>query len=120
MRDFYEKALAGGHRLTAIGSSDYHFGSPLGVVRTLVFAKDDGEAAVLEALRAGRTVVHDLDGNAYGDAAMIEALAREPYTPRPQDYGYRGSGVADRVARSVGWLGLVGLVLFGLRRRGPT
>jgi predicted metal-dependent phosphoesterase TrpH len=117
MRDFYERALASGHRLTAIGSSDYHAFSPLGVCRTLVFAKDDSAEAVLDALKAGRTVVYDLDGHAYGDPAMIAALDLEPYAPRPQDYGYHGSGLADRVTRSLGWLGLVGLVLFGLRRR---
>jgi predicted metal-dependent phosphoesterase TrpH len=117
MRDFYEGALAAGHRLTAVGSSDYHFGSPLGVCRTLVFATDDGDAAVLDALKAGRTVVHDLDGRAYGDPAMVEALVKEPYSMREQDYGYRGNGPADRMARAAGWLGLVGLVLFGLRRR---
>ncbi|APR75032.1 Hypothetical protein A7982_00378 [Minicystis rosea] len=116
MRSFYENARAEGHPLTAIGSSDYHFGSPLGVCRTLIFATDDSEAAVVDALKAGRTVVHDLHGRAYGDAAMIALLEREPYTPRPQDYGYRGSGLADRLARAFGWLGLVGLILLGRRR----
>lgn len=121
MRDFYQKALASGHRLTAVGSSDYHFFSPLGVCRTLVFARDESEGSVMEALKAGRTVVHDLDGNAYGDPAMIEALAREPYVDRAeaQDYAYRGSGIADRVARTAAWLGVMALVLFGLRRRSP-
>jgi predicted metal-dependent phosphoesterase TrpH len=117
MRDFYERALASGHRLTAIGSSDYHFFSTLGVCRTLLFARDDSEAGALEALRAGRTVVHDLDGRAYGDPAMIEALEREPYEMRPQDYDYRGGGLADRVTRVLGWLGLLGLALFGLGSR---
>jgi hypothetical protein len=117
MREFYERALGSGHRLTAVGSSDYHFGSPLGLCRTLVFADGDGEEAVLAALEAGRTVVHDLDGNAYGDPVMVEALAKEPYPERSPDYGYRGSGPADRVGRTLGWLGLMGLVLFGLRRR---
>ena len=71
----------------------------------------------MEALRAGRTVVRDLDGRAYGDPAMIEALEREPYAMRPQDYGYRGSGLADRLTRAAAWVGLLGLVLFGLRRK---
>jgi hypothetical protein len=117
MRDFYDRARASGHPLTAVASSDYHFFSPLGVCRTLLFARDDSEAAALEALKAGRTVVYDVAGNAYGDPAMIEALKKEPYTMRPQDYGYRGSGRADRVTRALGLLGLVGLVLFGLRRK---
>lgn len=118
MRDFYTSALASGHRLTAIGSSDYHFFSTLGVCRTLVFAENDGEGAVMDALRAGRTVVYDLEGRAYGDPALAALLAREPYTFRREDYGYRGEGPLDRVARVVGWLGMLGLVLFGLARGG--
>jgi predicted metal-dependent phosphoesterase TrpH len=117
MRDFYERALASGHRLTAIGSSDYHAGSPLGVTRTLVFAKDDSAGAVLEALEAGRTVVYDLEGRPYGDPVLSELLTREPYPMREQDYGYRGTGLADRVTRVLGWVGLLGLVLFGSSRR---
>jgi predicted metal-dependent phosphoesterase TrpH len=113
MRDFYERSRASGHALTAIGSSDYHFFSVLGICRTLIFARDDSDEAVKDALRAGRTVVYDLDGRAYGDPAMIAALEREPYTMREQDYGYRGSGTADRAARALGWLGLMGLLLFG-------
>lgn len=116
MRAYYEEGRAAGQRLAAVGSSDYHFGSPLGVTRTLVFARGGGEGDVLDALRAGRTVVHDAEGRAYGDPAMIELLAREPYSLRPQDYGYRGNGLLDVAARSLGLLALVGLVLFGKRR----
>jgi PHP domain len=116
MRDFYEQALASGHRLTAVGSSDYHAFSVLGLCRTLVFARDDSAEAVLEALKAGRTVVYDLEGKAYGDPTLAAALEREPYLMPPQDYGYHGSGPLDRAARGLGWLGLVGLIVFGLRR----
>lgn len=116
LRDFYEEQRAKGHKLTAIGSSDYHFGSPLGVCRTLVFAKDDTEEAVMDALRKGRTVVTDLTGHAYGDPEMRAALEREPYAMRQQDYGYHGAGRLDRVARALGWLGVLGLFLFGRRR----
>jgi hypothetical protein len=117
MRSFYVEARANGTKLTAIGSSDYHFFSPLGITRTLVFTEHDDAASVLDALKRGRTVVYDLDGGAYGDPEMIALLAREPYTPRAQDYGYRGVSALDRVARALGWLGLVGLLLFAPRRR---
>ena len=116
MRQYYEDARASGQRLTAVGSSDYHFFSPLGVVRTLVFARSDGEEDVMEALRAGRTVVYDVTGRAYGDPAMIDALQKEPYSMRSQDYGYRGAGPLDVAARTLGFLALAGLVLFGRRR----
>lgn len=115
LRDFYEKQRAAGHPLTAIGSSDYHGFSVLGLARTLVFTRGDGEQAVMDALRHGRTVVHDREGHAYGDPELVALLDREPYVMRAQDYGYRGSGWLDRAARVAGWLGAVGLVL--LRRR---
>ncbi len=115
LRDFYDHQRAAGHRLTAIGSSDYHAFSVLGLARTLVFARGDDEAAVMDALRSGRTVVFDREARAYGDPELIDLLQREPYAMRPQDYGYRGSGWLDRAARALGWLGVVGLVL--LRRR---
>lgn len=116
MRDYFEEARAGGQPITAVASSDYHFFSPLGVTRTLVFAPTDSEADVLDALKHGRTVVFDLEGKAYGDPDLVRALAEEPYSMRPQDYGYRGNGALDRILRIVGLVGLVGLVLFGKRR----
>jgi hypothetical protein len=117
MREFYTRAKTDGHDLMAIGSSDYHFFSPLGVCRTLVFAKGTDEAAVMEALRAKRTVVFDLDGTACGHPEMIELLRRDPYVPKTQDYDYRGTGWPDKVLRTVGFLGLLGLVLFAANRR---
>jgi predicted metal-dependent phosphoesterase TrpH len=116
MVEFYERSRASRGRFTAVGASDYHFGSPLGVCRTLVFARSDRAEDVLEALKAGRTVVRDLQGKMYGDPEMMALLEREPYTPRVQDYGYRGNGILDRVGRVLGLLGVLGIVLFGLRR----
>jgi hypothetical protein len=115
LRDFFDRERAMGHELTAIGSSDYHGFSVLGLARTLVFARGDDEAAVMDALRSGRTVVFDRHARAYGDPRLIDLLQREPYAMREQDYGYRGSGWLDRAARALGWLGVVGLVV--LRRR---
>lgn len=104
--------------LTAIGSSDYHAGSVLGICRTLVFVREPAdEAAVVEALRDGRTVTFDLEGKAIGDAALVRALASEPYTPRTSDYEYRGAGTLDRVLRALGLLGLLGVSFFAPRRR---
>lgn len=125
MREFYLGAVASGRRFTAIGSSDYHGFSPLGVCRTLVFVhepsggidgddRDATERAVLDALREARTVVYDLAGRAYGDPALIAMLETEPYTPRAQDYGYAAQGTLDALLRVCGWLGFVGLAL--LRR----
>jgi predicted metal-dependent phosphoesterase TrpH len=100
----------------AVGSSDYHFASVLGLCRTLVFAREPADAAaVVEAIRARRTVVLDRDGNAHGDPAMIEVLREEPYVPRSSDYAYRGESVVDRVLRLLGLLGVAGLAFL----RGP-
>jgi hypothetical protein len=117
VRDFYDKTRASGHAITAIASSDYHFGSVLGVCRTLLFSRSASEEDALDALRAGRTVVTDLQGRMYGDPAMIALLKAEPYALRPVDYQYRGAGLLDRIGRALGWLGLLGLVLFGRRSR---
>jgi hypothetical protein len=115
LRDYYVDGARAGHRLTAIGASDYHGFSPLGLCRTLLFARAATEASVLEALHAGRTVVHDRRGRAWGDPAMIALLAREPYREGPRDDGYRARGALDRALRVLGWLGLLGVL--ALRRR---
>lgn len=106
-----------GGDLMAIGSSDYHWGTHLGWCRTLVFADDDREASVLDALRHHRTVVYDRDGKAWGDPEAIAQLAAEPYAFRPIDYSYKGKGPADRVLRIAGWVGILLLVVLERRRR---
>jgi predicted metal-dependent phosphoesterase TrpH len=63
--------------MTAVGSSDYHGLGRLGLCRTYVFAKDDGEPAILDALRAGRTVVYDRDGRVYGDPKLARLAAAD-------------------------------------------
>jgi hypothetical protein len=116
---YYEEASP---PLMAIGSSDYHWGSVLGLCRTLVFVDgppdaEPSEAAVLAALRAHRTVVYAEGGQVFGDPELVALLAREPYAARTSDLKYRGEGTADRVLRAVGWFGLVGLVFVGRGRK---
>jgi hypothetical protein len=90
----------------------------LGLCRTLVFVEEPAtEASVLAALRARRTVTIDRDGRLYGDPAMVAELARDPYQPRTADFTYRGEGKGDRMMRTLGWLGLVGLLVFGRVKR---
>ena len=65
----WDLELAAGHRLAAIGGSDDHTagmnvsstGSPIGSPTTLVLAENLSEAAIIEALEHGRTMV-DLQG----------------------------------------------------------
>lgn len=101
----------------AIGSSDYHFASVLGICRTLVFTDEPAdEKSVLDAIRARRTVVTLPDGKLLGAPDLVQALEKDPYQVRSSDYGYRGEGTLDRVTRLVGLLGVVGVV-FSKRRR---
>lgn len=117
MEAYYEESKA---PLTAIGSSDYHWMSVLGICRTLVFVREPvTERAVVDAIRDHHTVTLGPDGKPYGDAQLIEALRAEPYVPRTSDYAYRGSSTLDRVLRAMGWLGLAGAVVLRARRR-PT
>ena len=105
-------------RPAAIGSSDYHFASVLGLCRTLVFVEEPANAAaVLDAIRARRTVVIDRDGNLLGHPELVEALRSEPYVPRSSDYAYRGENAADRVLRLVGLIGVTGVAFLRARSR---
>ncbi|MBX3225922.1 MAG: hypothetical protein KIT84_29900 [Labilithrix sp.] len=115
LRAFYERDQ---ETLMPIGSSDYHWGSVLGLCRTYVFV--DGaptEERVMEALFARRTVVVDREGRAYGAPALTALVTAEPIPPRAADYRYRGEGTGDRVLRAAGFAGLVGLVCITRRRR---
>lgn len=116
IQDFYRHAETSGHNLTAVGSSDHHWFNSLGLCRTYVFVRNKDEREILDALRAGRTVVYDTEGNAYGRPEFVRLLQEQPVQREVGDYDYAGSGLIDRVARACGWLGLVGLVLFGRRR----
>jgi predicted metal-dependent phosphoesterase TrpH len=121
MVEFFEAARREGKKLAAIGSSDYHFFKALGVCRTFIFADDGSEAAVLAALRDGRTVVFDREGKPYGDEAMIALLEEEPLPEGAmrEAPGYEANGAFDALGRSLGWFGFVGLLAFGWPRRGP-
>lgn len=99
-------------RLTAIGSSDYHGPGPLGLCRTLVFARDDSEAAILEALRAGRTIVYDRDGHPIGDPALL-ALASSDEGLRRRGSRPETDSAMALLSRTCGLLGLAGLVALG-------
>jgi hypothetical protein len=128
--DIYQKPLAGGElaaffararlyqpRLAAIGSSDFHVvGSP-GLCRTYVFAREPSQRGILDAVRAGRTVVYDRDGQPRGDPALFSLL---PANQRAQEDAGIGAGAAPRASAEswLVWLGLLGLVLAGRGRGG--
>ncbi len=103
--------------VAAIGSSDFHGSGRLGMCRTFVFARDASEGAILDAVRAHRTVVYGRDGQAYGDPALIrlvgdDARLRDAASPDPR------VTVLDWISRVGGVLGLAGVVALAMRRSG--
>lgn len=102
-------------RFAAIGSSDYHGVGRLGLCRTYVFARDASAEAILEAVRARRTVVYGRGGSAYGEPELVKLAAAHPHLrdtatidPPP--------GALDWVSRGTGLLGLLGLAIVNSRR----
>jgi hypothetical protein len=109
LQEFYGRA-----RLAAIGDSDFHGLGPLGLCRTLVFATEDSERAIVEAVRARRTVVYDRDGRAYGDAGLIRLAAQDPRIRELASAPASTSqGLLATLSRACGILGLLGVFLFG-------
>jgi hypothetical protein len=100
-----------------IGTSDYHAGNVLGILRTHVFVSEVSDRGVIEAIREGRTVAIAPDGRAFGRRELVSALEQQPLVERPADYEYRGNGALDRVTRMLGFCGALGLLLLGLKRR---
>lgn len=76
LREFHAKAP-----LTAFGDSDFHGIGPIGASRTYVFATERSARGVMEAIRAGRTVVYDRD-HAYGDPVLLALAERSGGLPR--------------------------------------
>lgn len=109
------RAAAGGRPLTAIGSSDFHGFGRIGLCRTYVFARDDSAPAILDALRARRTVVYGLHGKAYGDPALVQLAAGHPEL--------RDAAAADAPAGALDWIsrvcGIAGLLLLIVAVRRP-
>jgi predicted metal-dependent phosphoesterase TrpH len=106
LRQFYESA-----HLTAFGDSDYHGLGPIGVCRTYVFTREPTEQGVLDAIRAGRTVVYDR-GRAYGDPELIRLAAEDGRLPR-LDPAALSTGFPVMLSRIAGIAGLL-LAFFSL------
>ena len=88
-----------------IGSSDFHFHAPVGLCRTYVFAREINANAVIEAIRAGRTVAVDDSGRLTGAPGLVRLAAHRPVG------GLEPPSVAQRLAMVSLWLGLLGLVI---------
>ena len=113
--EFYERTRARNPQIAMIGSSDFHTNGPMGSCRTYLLVRERSEAAVIDAIRDGRTVGYcDRRGTGterlHGRPELVRLL--EPYrdalAPPPE-------GVARQGAMVVVWLALVALALVGPR-----
>ena len=109
------EAFAARGSFAAIGSSDFHGLGAMGACRTFVFAADTTPAAILDAIRAHRTVVYGRDGRAYGDPALIPLGERTGLREAAEEWKSRGSA-ADWWSRAAGIMGLFGVVVSSRRQ----
>jgi predicted metal-dependent phosphoesterase TrpH len=93
----------------AIGSSDFHGPGRLGMCRTFVFAREASAQAILEAIRAKRTVVYGRDNQVYGDPALIRIAEADGRLRKAANTEYPVSAL-DRVSQILGIIGLAFVV----------
>ncbi len=99
-------------RLTAFGDSDFHGLGPMGMCRTYVFAPDNSPSAIVDALRAGHTVVVDHNGRYYGDPDLIRLASQDPRF-NPHQFDEPTPGFLLMLSRATGVTGLFLLILLG-------
>ena len=109
---FRNRVLTRKASVAAIGSSDFHAWPSLGRCRTYLFVRERSEAGVFEAIRAGRTVAEDEQGNLYGASEWV----REVETQRPAGRSDENASWR-RLSLASAWTGVAGLLLFGRTRR---
>jgi len=95
--------------VSPIGSSDIHVTPALGSCRTFLFVRERSIAGVLESIRAGRTVASDESGNLYGDPDLMTQVLMARLTGRSETHNG-----AQRVSVFLTWVGLAGVLLFGV------
>lgn len=96
--------------VAAIGSSDFHALGRMGMCRTYVFATDSTPRAIVDAIRAHRTVVYAEKGRVYGDPSLVRLAAAHPAL-RERAVTDPPPTALEIFSRLAGLAGLVGLVL---------
>jgi len=104
LEEFWQRSGA-----AAIGSSDFHGPGRLGMCRTFVFAREASAQAILEAIRAKRTVVYGRDNQVYGDPALIRIAEADGRLRKAASTEYPVSAL-DRVSQILGIIGLAFVV----------
>jgi predicted metal-dependent phosphoesterase TrpH len=103
---FFERARRLKPMVAPIGSSDFHVSGLLGECRTLVFARERSAAAVIEAIRGGRTLAVNEDGSLIGDSRLVQLVRGE--LPAGRTRAHSGW---PQLAVVLAWLGLFGMLL---------
>ena len=105
--------FSAGGSLAAIGSSDFHAFGRMGLCRTYVFARDDSPGAIVEAVRAHRTVVYTVGDKVFGDPALIRLAASVPRL--------KTEATTDATPTAVDWIsrifGVAGLFFLNFNRQ---
>ncbi len=112
LAEAYARAQTANAHVAAIGATDFHHLAALGLDRTLVFAREITPTAVVEAIRAGRTVACDQSGATYGPAVLKSIVTNDC---RAAASARLTRSAMDVISLLFVWLGLVGLVVFGRR-----
>jgi hypothetical protein len=108
---FYAAAGARHPSIAAIGSSDFHTMSPLGLCHTYAFVRAATIDGILEAIRAGRTVACDAHGNAYGPAQLVSLVGDRCRAEAAATAPPLGESTWTRLGVALAWLGLLTLTL---------
>lgn len=102
----------------AIGSSDFHGLGPMGTCRTFVFAGEATEAAILEAVRARRTVVYGPAGRIYGDPELIRLAVADGRLGESLPGSSRAA--LQQVSGALALIGFAALLAGRPRQRAPA
>lgn len=108
---FYDRAHTVHPSIAAIGSSDFHHFAPVGLGRTYLLAKAATQPAIIDAIRAGRTVACDGLGRPYGPPELVEMVKADCL--RDATSAPDGQTTLDRIGTWLVWLGVVALVVLG-------
>ena len=96
IRAFFDEARRLNPGIAAIGSSDFHAGTPLGLCRTFLRVSDVSREAVLEAVRLGQTIASCPGGRVTGSrGAQVSSAEERLEIDRATRFGYGPStGIA--------------------------
>jgi predicted metal-dependent phosphoesterase TrpH len=108
--EFYQRTLERNPEVAAIGSSDFHTTGPMGLCRTYLLVRERSEAAVIDAIRDGRTVGRCGRGRLHGRPELVRLLE-----PHRDALAPPGESVAQRLAIVLVWVSLLALAIVGLR-----